>query len=75
MLALAAFVVLLVSITADVMSRRRYRRLAEGRLLRLRAEQALPLDRPDYAAIASGVWRTQEELADFEEQLGRLRHN
>lgn len=40
----------------------------------LEREQGLPAERPDYAALASAVWRTPEELAEFEEHLREIRH-
>ena len=33
----------------------------------LAREQELPLERPDYVELASQVWRTEEELREFDE--------
>ena len=38
----------------------------------LEREQRIP-KRPDYVALASGVWRTKEELDEFERYLRELR--
>ncbi len=40
----------------------------------LAAEQVLPVERPDYVALASAVWRTKPQLAEFEEHLRQIRH-
>ncbi len=40
----------------------------------LEREQGLSKRRPDYVALASRVWRTKKELANFEEHLRLIRH-
>jgi hypothetical protein len=39
----------------------------------LEREQGLPKERPDYVALASAVWETSEDLADFERYVRELR--
>jgi hypothetical protein len=39
----------------------------------LALEQGLPSKRPDYVALASAIWRTEQELAEFEEHLRQIR--
>ena len=36
-------------------------------------EQNLPEERPDYRALASAIWETEQEVAEFQEQLAAMR--
>lgn len=36
-------------------------------------EQNLPDKRPDYRALASAIWKTEEEVAEFQEHLNAMR--
>lgn len=40
----------------------------------LQQEQQLPSETPDYIALASAIWRTDSELAEFLEHLGEIRN-
>lgn len=39
----------------------------------LEQEQSLPKERPDYAALASAIWRTEEDIEKFEEHVRQIR--
>ena len=39
----------------------------------LEREQDLPEKRPDYVSLASAIWRTQEELVEFDDHLREMR--
>ena len=39
----------------------------------LEREQNLPKERPDYQALASAIWETEEQVAEFEEHLREMR--
>jgi hypothetical protein len=39
----------------------------------LERQQNLPRERPDYVALASAVWKTGEEIAEFERYVRELR--
>ena len=41
----------------------------------LAREQGLADARPDYRALATGVWETEEELSDFTAYLKQLRRS
>ncbi len=42
-------------------------------IAQLEREQRLPQTRPDYQTLASAIWETEEEVADFEEHLREVR--
>ena len=39
----------------------------------LAAEQGMPAERPDYEALATAVWESEEDLTDFESHLAQIR--
>ena len=39
----------------------------------LAREQFIPEQRPDYVALATAVWESEEDLADFESHLSQIR--
>ena len=39
----------------------------------LEREQDLPKERPDYQALASAIWETEEQVAEFAEHLAESR--
>jgi hypothetical protein len=39
----------------------------------LEREQNMPKERPDYQALASAIWETEEQVAEFEEHLREMR--
>jgi hypothetical protein len=39
----------------------------------LAAEQGMPANRPDYEVLATAVWQSDEDLADFESHLDQIR--
>ena len=39
----------------------------------LEREQQLPRERPDYVALASAVWETEAEIAEFERYVREMR--
>jgi len=39
----------------------------------LEREQNLPQARPDYVALASAIWKTREDVNDFEKHLREIR--
>lgn len=39
----------------------------------LEREQSLPKERPDYAALASAIWRTEADIEKFEEHVRQIR--
>jgi len=50
-------------------------RVPQRTIVELMVEQGLPANRPDYQALATAVWSTDEELAEFDEYLREMRQS